>query len=109
MGPPLKTSPKRIDSRLLSRLRRPVGRFNTELLGVLGVQSLPAELHGLGAHDAADGLTGQKPIQHIEADVPPGSAHLSPVLSYLRPAGRTRCVLLANGHLCFLTAALNSA
>src|SRR6266550_2051947 len=27
------------DSRLLSRLRRPVGRFNAELLCVLGVQS----------------------------------------------------------------------
>src|SRR5947207_13482348 len=38
-----------LDSRLLSRLRRPVGRFNTELLGVLHVQSLPAgELHGAG-------------------------------------------------------------
>src|SRR6266851_2044968 len=36
-----------LDSRLLSRLRRPVGRFNTELLCVLRVQSLPAELHGL--------------------------------------------------------------
>jgi hypothetical protein len=27
---------------------------------------------------------------------------LSPILSYLRPAGRTRCVLLAIGHLFFL-------
>src|SRR5437773_8581179 len=25
-----------------------------------------------------------------------------PILSYLRPAGRTRCVLLANGHLLLL-------
>src|SRR2546422_2877147 len=75
MGPPLKTSPKRIghtykyyvtaftvhcfaihlDSRVLSRLRRPVGRFNTELLGVLRVQPLPAaELHRLTTNDAAD-------------------------------------------------------
>src|SRR5215469_2731579 len=37
-----------LDSRLLSRLRRPVGCFNTELLGVLRVQPLPtAELHGV--------------------------------------------------------------
>src|SRR5439155_4447044 len=70
MGPPLKTSPKRIDSRLLSRLRRPVGRFNTELLGVLGVQSLPAELHGLGADDASNRLTREQPLKDVEADVP---------------------------------------
>src|SRR5438445_13022767 len=65
-----------LDSRLLSRLRRLVGRFNTELLCVLGVQSLPAaELHGLGADDASNGLTGEKPLQHVEADVPARSAH----------------------------------
>lgn len=41
-------------SRLLSRLRRPVGRFNPELLCVLRVQTLPAaELQGLGADDAS--------------------------------------------------------
>src|SRR5437660_1100215 len=63
-------------SRLLSRLRRPVGRFNAELLCVLGVQSLPAlELHGLGADDAADGSSAEKVIQHIETNVPPGSTH----------------------------------
>src|SRR6266852_3104863 len=73
-GEPMRASS--IDSRFLSRLRGPVGRFNTELLGVLGVQSLPAaELHGLGADDAPNGLTGEKPIQHIEADVPARSAH----------------------------------
>jgi hypothetical protein len=50
--------------------------LNAELLGVLGVQSLPAaELHGLGADDASNGLTGEKPIQHIEADVPARGAH----------------------------------
>ena len=64
-----------LDSRLLSRLRRPVGRFNAELPGVLGVQSLPAELHGLGADDAADGSSAEKAIQNIETNVPPGSAH----------------------------------
>src|SRR5580700_7921129 len=63
-------------SRLLSRLRRPVDHFNTELLGVLRVQPLPAaELHGVGANHAAEGSSAEKVIQHIEANVPPGSAH----------------------------------
>src|SRR5580692_9671839 len=45
-----------LHSRLLSRLRRRVGRFHTELLGVFRVQPLPAaELHRLGADNAADG------------------------------------------------------
>src|SRR5438128_11208307 len=44
-----------LDSRLLSRLRRPVGRFNTELLGVLRVQRGPTDLHRLATTDAADG------------------------------------------------------
>src|SRR6266852_9710913 len=65
-----------LDSRLLSRRRRPVGRFNTELLCVLGVQPLPAaELHGLGADHAADGSSAEQVIQNIEANVPSGSAH----------------------------------
>jgi hypothetical protein len=65
-----------VDSRILSRLRLPLGRFNTELLGVPGVQPLPgAELHGLGAYDAAHGSSAEKVIQNIETDVPPGSAH----------------------------------
>src|SRR6202790_2946761 len=60
-----------IYSRLLSRLRRPVGRFDTELLGVLRVQPLPAaELHGLGADDASNRLTREEPLKDVEADVP---------------------------------------
>src|SRR5436305_779310 len=60
-----------LDSRLLSRLRRPVGRFDTELLSVLGDQSLPAaELHRLTTNDAADGSSAEKAIQNIEANVP---------------------------------------
>src|SRR5262249_20363470 len=54
--------------RLLSRLRRPVGRFETELLGVLGVQSLPAaELHGLGAdiHTLRIGIEGNVIVSSI--------------------------------------------
>src|SRR5215470_6994746 len=65
-----------LDSRILSRLRRAVRRFNAELLGVLGVQSLPAaELHGLGAGDAANGSPAEKVIQNVETNVPPGSTH----------------------------------
>src|SRR5437588_5954099 len=49
--------------RLLSRLGRPVGRFDTELLGVLRVQPLPAaELHGLASNHAADGRSAEKVI-----------------------------------------------
>jgi hypothetical protein len=60
-----------LDSRLLSSLGLPVGRFDTELLGVLGRQSLPAgELHGVGTDDAADRIPGQEPIKDIEGDVP---------------------------------------
>src|SRR6266699_5809964 len=55
---------------------RPVGRCNAELLGVLGVESLPAaELHRLAGNDAADGRSAEKPIQNIETNVPPGSTH----------------------------------
>src|SRR6266511_2594792 len=56
-----------------SRLRgvgRLTGGLNAELLCVLGVQSLPAaELHGLGADDASNGLTGEKPIRSEERRV----------------------------------------
>src|SRR5260370_30745085 len=48
-----------LDSRFLSRLRRPVGRFNPELLGKLPVQPPPAELHPLGAANASDGSSPQ--------------------------------------------------
>src|SRR5579864_2552310 len=62
--------------RLLIRLRRPVGGFDTELLGVLRVQPLPAaELYGLGADEAADGSSAEKAIQNVETNMPPGSAH----------------------------------
>src|ERR1700688_2792666 len=65
-----------LHSRLLSRLRRPVGRFHTELLGVLRVQPLPAaELHRLGSDNAADGSSAEKAIQNIETNVPSGSTH----------------------------------
>jgi hypothetical protein len=53
-----------------------MSRLNAELLCVLGVQSLPAvDLYSVGANDAPNRLTGEKPIQNIETDVPPGSAH----------------------------------
>ena len=56
--------------------RLPLGRFNAELLGVLGIQPLPtAELHRLATSDAADGTSAEQPIQDIESNVPPGSTH----------------------------------
>src|ERR1700678_2274897 len=69
-------NPCTLDSRLLSGLRRPTGCFDTELLGVFGVQPLPAgELHGIGAGDAADGRSVEKAIQNIQSNVPPGGTH----------------------------------
>src|SRR5690349_20378249 len=63
-------------SRLLSRLRRPLGRFNAELSGVLLVQPLPTiEFHYLRAGHAADRSSAEKAIQNIETNVPPGSTH----------------------------------
>src|SRR6266550_4870606 len=46
-----------------------------ELLCILGVQSLPAELHRLRTNDAAEGGSAEQVIQNIEANVPPGSTH----------------------------------
>src|SRR2546425_838796 len=80
-----------LDSRLLSRLRRQVGRFNTELLGVLRVQPLPAaELHGLGADDAADGSSAEQAIQNIETNVPPGSTHCDEAVTDVGPQRQAR-------------------
>src|SRR6266446_6623321 len=78
-------------SRLLSRLRRPVGRFNTELLGVLGVQPLPAaELHCLGANHPADGRSAEKAVQDVEANVPPGSTHGDEAVTDVGPQRQAR-------------------
>src|SRR5882724_6344422 len=80
-----------LDSRLLSRLRRPVGRFNTELLGILRVQPLPAaELHRLTTSDAADGSSAEKAIQNIETNVPPGSTHCDEAATDVSPQRQTR-------------------
>ena len=54
----------------MGRLRRPVRGFHAELLGVLGVQALPArELRGIATSDAADGSSAEKTIQNIETKV----------------------------------------
>jgi len=80
-----------LDSRLLSRLRRPVGRFHTELLCILGVQSLPAaELHGLGADDASNGSSAEQVIQNIETNVPSGSAHCDEAVTDVGPQRQAR-------------------
>src|SRR5258706_14748254 len=72
----------------MSRLRRPVGCFNTELLGVLGVQSLPAaELHRVTSNDAADGASAEKVIQNIETNVPSGSTHCDEAAIDVVPEG----------------------
>src|SRR2546430_9903873 len=49
--------------------------LNAELLCVLRAQSLPAELHGLGTNDAAEGRSAEQVIEHIEANLPPGGTH----------------------------------
>src|SRR5690349_6786085 len=63
------------------RMRIPPGRcfscmtpsrgLDSELLCVLGAQSLPAaEFHRLRTRNASNRLTRQQPVQHVEADVP---------------------------------------
>ena len=74
----------------MRRLRRPVGRFNTELLGVLRIQPLPAELHGLGADDASSGSSPEMVIQNIETNVSPGSTHCDEAVTDVGPQGQAR-------------------
>jgi hypothetical protein len=60
----------------VSRPRRPVGRFDAELSGVLGVQPLPARgHHGIATREASDGRSAEKAIQDVEANVPARSTH----------------------------------
>src|SRR5919109_783268 len=78
-------------SRILPRRRRPVRRFYTKLLGVLQVQPLPAaELHRVGADQAADGLPREEPIEHIETNVPSRSAHGDVALTDVGPQRQAR-------------------
>ena len=80
-----------MDSRLLSCLRRPLGRFDTELLGVLRGQPLPAgELHRLATSHAADRSSAEKMIQNIESDVPPGGTHGDKAPAYVDPQRQAR-------------------
>src|SRR5689334_6023816 len=80
-----------LDSGFLSRLRRPVGWFHTELLCVLGVQLLPAaELHGLWTSDTADRSFAEKVIQHIERNVPARSTHRDKAAIDVRPKRQAR-------------------
>src|SRR5256714_13376116 len=64
--------PGRADFFMLSSSRG----LNAELLCVLRAQSLPvAELHRVGTNHAAEGGSAEQVIQHVEANVPPGSTH----------------------------------
>src|SRR2546430_14546678 len=50
--------------------------LNAELLCILRAQSLPvAELHRVGTNHAAQRGSAKQVVQHIEANVPPGSTH----------------------------------
>src|SRR5580658_5895329 len=81
-------------SRLLNRLRRPVGRLNTELLGVLRVQLLPAtELNGLRANQASNRSSAEKAIQNIKTNVPPGSAHGDEAVTDVGPQRQARAII----------------
>ena len=89
---PAKNSLGRLTARLkaaplqtIFRLRRLGGRFSIELLGVLGVQSLPAELHGLRTNDASDRSSAEQVIQNIETNVPPGSTHCDKAVTDVGP------------------------
>src|SRR5580700_12296560 len=79
-----------LHSRLLSRLRRRVGLFNTELLGVFRDQPRPAELHGVSAGDASNRLTREQAIQNVEADMPACGAPRDEAAIDVVPQGEAR-------------------
>src|SRR2546421_10025887 len=65
--------------------------LNAELLCVLRAQSLPvAELHRVGTNHAAEGRSAEQVIQHIEANVPPGSTHRDVAAGAVGPQRQTR-------------------
>src|SRR5256885_5922831 len=66
-------------------------RVDTELLGVFRVQPPPAaEPHRVTGNDAADRSSAEKPIQHIETNVPPGGAHRDEAAIDVGPQGQAR-------------------
>jgi hypothetical protein len=68
-----------LHSRLLRRLRRPVARFHTKLLGVLGVQSLPETPNFVASPPAMRPMSAEKLTQNVEADVPLGQHQVAQV------------------------------
>src|SRR5947209_379937 len=69
---------------------RQTRRGDAEQLCVLAVQSLPpSQLHRVASDDAPNGLTAEKPVQHVEADVPPRSAHRNVATIDVVPEGET--------------------
>src|SRR5579863_10164506 len=81
------------DSGFLTRLGRPVGRFNTELLCIFRVQPLPAtELHGVGTDHAANGSPAEETVQNIETNVPSGSTHGDEAMTDVGPKRKARAI-----------------
>src|SRR5437879_8634911 len=64
--------------------------LQAELLCVLRVQSLPAELHGLRTNDASDRNSAEQVIQNIETNVPPGSTHCDKAVTDVGPQREVR-------------------
>ncbi len=82
-----------LHSRRLSRLGGHFGRFHAELPGVLGVQSLPAgELRPSPPAMRPIGAPAQKTVQHVEANVPSGSAHRNEAAINVVPQHQARAV-----------------
>ena len=56
--------------------RSPTRGFEAELLGVFGVEALPAgELERLSANNASNGGLAEEVIEHIEANMPARRTH----------------------------------
>src|SRR5206468_2055458 len=75
---------------------RPIRGLNAELLCVFGVQLLPAsEFHGLGTDHASNRPIGEKAIENIQTNVPPGSTHRDKAAINAGPQRQARAA--ANG------------
>src|SRR5579875_593291 len=65
--------------------------FNMKLSGVFGVEALPrANLHGVGASDAANGTSTEKAVENIETNVPAGGTPRNEAAIDLVPESQAR-------------------